>query len=78
MFNTTDAAKWYAKATETNQDAETYYRYSQMLKANGKYEEANKQMQKFASLAPNDQRAITFKANPNYIPRLLDKEKHLM
>src|SRR6187402_2811249 len=36
MFNTAEATKWYAKATETPQDAETYYRYAQMLKANGK------------------------------------------
>lgn len=75
MFNTIDAAKWYAIVVETPQDAETYYRYAQMLKANGKYEEANKQMQKFASLEPNDQRAIAFKANPNYIPRLLEDPK---
>lgn len=75
MFNTAEADKWYAKATETNQDAETYYRYAQMLKSNGKYEASNKQMQKFANLAPNDQRAITFKENPNYIPKLLDKQK---
>lgn len=75
MFNTTEAVKWYARATETPQDAETYYRYAQMLKANGKYEEANKQMQKFASAAPNDDRAKAFKANPNYIPTLLDKTK---
>ena len=75
MFNADEAAKWYAKATETNQDGETYYRYAQMLKANGKYEEANKQMQKFASLLPNDQRAKTFQENPNYIPRLLSKDK---
>ena len=33
MFNTTEAATWYAKATETNQDAETYFRYAQMLKS---------------------------------------------
>lgn len=75
MFNTAEAAKWYAKATETNQDAETYYRYAQMLKANGKYEEANKQMQKFAAAAPSDSRAKAFKENPNYVPRLLDKTK---
>lgn len=74
MFNTTEAATWYAKATETNQDAETYFRYAQMLKANGKYEEANKQMSKFASLAPNDQRAKAFKENPNYVPKLVSKE----
>jgi outer membrane protein OmpA-like peptidoglycan-associated protein/tetratricopeptide (TPR) repeat protein len=75
MFNTTEAVKWYAKATETSQDAETYYRYAQMLKANGKYEEANKQMQKFAAATPNDARAKAFKENPNYIPSLLDKVK---
>jgi outer membrane protein OmpA-like peptidoglycan-associated protein/tetratricopeptide (TPR) repeat protein len=75
MFDTTEAVKWYAKATETDQDAETYYRYAQMLKSNGKYEEANKQMQKFATAAPNDSRAKTFKENPNYVPRLLDKTK---
>ncbi len=74
-FNATEATKWYAKAIETPQDAETYYRYAQMLKAQGKYEEANKQMQSFASKAPNDQRAKDFKANPNYLPSLLDKQK---
>ncbi|MEM0543069.1 OmpA family protein [Flavobacterium sp. j3] len=75
MFNTTEAVKWYAKAVEASQDAETYYRYAQMLKGNGKYEEANKQMQKFASASPNDARAKAFKENPNYIPRLLDITK---
>lgn len=75
VFNTKEAAKWYAKATETNQDSETYYRYAQMLKAEGKYEDANKQMQKFAAAAPSDSRAVDFKQNPNYIPRLLDKTK---
>ena len=75
MFNTTEAVKWYAKAVEASQDAETYYRYAQMLKGNGKYEESNKQMQKFASASPNDARAKAFKENPNYIPRLLDITK---
>lgn len=75
MFNTVEATKWYAKATETPQDAETYYRYAQMLKGNAKYAEANKQMQKFAALAPNDQRAKTFSENPNYLPRLLGSKE---
>lgn len=75
MFNTAEAAKWYAKVTSTPQDAETHYRYAQMLKANGKYEEANRQMGLFAAKAPNDQRAKTFKENPNYLPKLLDKQK---
>jgi len=75
MFNTIEAAKWYSKAVESSQDAETYYRYAQMLKSNGKYEEANKQMLQFANKAPNDQRAKTFKENPNYIPKLFDISK---
>lgn len=75
MFNSAEAAKWYAKATEQKQQAETYYRYAQMLKANGKYEESNKQMKTFAQMAPNDLRAKAFNENPNYIPRLLDKSK---
>ena len=70
VFNTVEAEKLYAKSLETATDPEMVYNYSQMLKANGKYEEANKQMQKFASLAPNDQRAIAFKENPNYILHL--------
>ena len=71
MFNTADAIKWYAKATLTPQDAETYFRYAQMLKSSGKYEESNKQMNKFVSMAPNDFRAKTFKENPNYVPKLV-------
>ena len=76
MFNTVEAAKWYDKLIKEPQDAETYYRYSQMLKANGKYELANKQMATFASKAPNDQRAKTFLENPNYLPKLLDKQNN--
>ena len=77
MFNSTEAVKWYAQLLKekTPQEAETYYRYAQMLKANGKYEQANKQMAVFASKAPTDQRAKTFNENPNYLPKLLDKQK---
>jgi len=75
VFNTKEAAKWYAKATEQQQDAETYYRYAQMLKAEGKYAESNAQMQKFAKLAPSDQRAIEFKQDPNYLPKLKSQTK---
>jgi outer membrane protein OmpA-like peptidoglycan-associated protein/tetratricopeptide (TPR) repeat protein len=75
MFNSAEAIKWYKKATETQQDAEIYYRYAQMLKAEGKYDDANKQMRKFAAAAPSDLRAKAFNENPNYIPSLLDKTK---
>ena len=70
------AAKWYAKAVETKKvDAETYYYYAQTLKSQGKYKEANAQMDVFAYMIPNDIRAIEHKKNPNYIPSLANKSK---
>ncbi len=75
VYNSKEAVKWYAKAVESRQDAETYYRYAQMLKAEGKYEESNKQMQKFASMAPKDQRAIAFNQDPDYLPKLKSQTK---
>lgn len=70
------AAKWYAKAVETKKvDAETYYHYAQTLKSQGKYKEANAQMDVFAYMIPNDIRAIEHKKNPNYIPSLANKSK---
>lgn len=76
LFNAQEASKWYAKLIEIKQqDAETYYRYAQMLKVEGKYEDANKQMQKFASLAPQDQRAVEFKQDPDYLPKLKSQTK---
>jgi outer membrane protein OmpA-like peptidoglycan-associated protein/tetratricopeptide (TPR) repeat protein len=70
IFNATEAAKWYEKVIQGTADAETYYRYAQCLKSLGKYEEANKQMDKFANLLPNDERAKAHKANPNYLTSL--------
>ncbi|MFL9843226.1 OmpA family protein [Flavobacterium rhizosphaerae] len=75
VFNSKEAAKWYAQAVKTTQDAETYYRYAQMLKAEGRYEEANKQMQAFAKLVPKDQRAVIFNQDPNYLPKLKSQTK---
>ena len=39
VFNSVEAEKWYAQAIASEQDAETYFRYAQMLKANKKYDE---------------------------------------
>ncbi|MEZ4853122.1 OmpA family protein [Flavobacterium sp.] len=75
IFNTKEAAQWYAKVADQKNDAETYYRYAQMLKANGNYSEADKQMAKFAALKPNDQRAKDFKNNPNYLSDLKAQAK---
>ena len=70
VFNTKEAATWYAKAIETPQDAETYYRYAQMLKANGNLSESTKQMEQFAKMLPNDARAKAYKNNPNAVAQL--------
>jgi outer membrane protein OmpA-like peptidoglycan-associated protein/tetratricopeptide (TPR) repeat protein len=75
MFNVVESAKWYALAVKTEQDSETYFNYSQMLKANVQYEEAKAQMKVFATKLPTDQRAIEFNKNPNYLPKLIEKEK---
>lgn len=75
IFNTTEAEKWYAKALAGSQDAEVVYRYSQMLKANGKYDESNKWMDKFASMKPSDDRATLYRENPDYLPKILEKGK---
>ena len=75
MFNTTEAIKWYALSLTQPQESETYFKYAQMLKASGRYEESNAQMAIFASKNPKDIRAILFNENPNYIPKLLSKQK---
>lgn len=77
IFNTEEASKWYAKAVESKSklDGEVYYRYAQTLKTAGKYKEANKQMDTFASMVPNDSRAKEHKLNPDYIPSLSSKTK---
>jgi outer membrane protein OmpA-like peptidoglycan-associated protein/tetratricopeptide (TPR) repeat protein len=75
VFNTKEATKWFAKLVEEKQDAETYFKYAQMLKAEGNYPEADKQMQQFASMKPNDSRAKAFLANANYLPSINEQTK---
>jgi outer membrane protein OmpA-like peptidoglycan-associated protein/tetratricopeptide (TPR) repeat protein len=75
MFNAQEATKWYAKATQTAQDAETYYRYAQMLKASKQYEASNLQMQKFVKMQPNDLRAKAFVSNPDYANKIAQIEQ---
>lgn len=76
LFNSVESAKWYAKAIELNPelDAETYYKYAQMLKASGRYEASNKAMKKFADMMPDDSRAVEFLKDPDYIPNLRQQE----
>ncbi|MDN3491436.1 OmpA family protein [Winogradskyella bathintestinalis] len=75
IFNTEAAERWYAKALETSDKPEMVYKYSQMLKANGKYEASNQQMEKFANMRPSDNRATAYRKNPNYLPKILEQGK---
>lgn len=69
--NTAEAEKWYAKVVKNDTDAENYFWYSQILKANGKTKESKTWMEKFATANPKDSRAIAFKKNPDYLGKLL-------
>lgn len=75
IFNTIEAERWYAKALESSQNPEMIYKYSQMLKANGKYAESNNEMRRFAEMRPGDDRAVAFRENPEYLPKILEKGK---
>ncbi|MDI1306720.1 MAG: OmpA family protein [bacterium] len=75
MYNFVEAEKWYKQAVNTKQDAETYYKYAQVLKSNGKYAESDAQMKVFAVMLPNDERTKVFNENPNYLSKLEQKEK---
>lgn len=75
IFNTVEAENFYAKALEESQDPETIFRYSEMLKANGKFDASNTQMDRFASMRPADARAMAYKANPSYLPKILSQGK---
>ena len=75
VFDSENAAKWYAKATKGKANPESYYRYAQTLKVLGKYQEANKQMDIFAKMMPKDERAKEHLGNPNYIPSLVESSK---
>ena len=77
VFDTQKAETYYKMALENDPspDAEVIYRYSQMLKANGKYELSNEWMARFAAISPSDHRAIAFNENPDYIPQILERGK---
>jgi len=75
IFNTVEAEKWYATLVEDSSDPDIIFKYSQMLKANGKYKFSNKWMNKFVELRPADNRATSFLKNPNYLPKIISKGK---
>ncbi len=75
LFDSKKAERYYAKIVDKTDDPEVYYRYAQMLKANGKYEESKPWMEKFAQMRPSDHRAMAYRANPGYLVKILDKTR---
>ncbi len=77
VFDTKNAERYYYQALENNPapDSEMIYKYAQMLKANGKYAQSNEWMVRFADMRPSDHRAMAFRENPDYIPRILERGK---
>lgn len=73
--NSVEAEKWYSKALNSKQDAETFYNYAQVLKSNGKYSQSDSQMKVFAAMSPNDTRAKEFNRNLDYLTKLRKIEK---
>ncbi len=74
-LDTAEAEKWYVETLKSKQDAETYYRYAQVLKSNGKYAESDVQMKTFSAMLPNDERTKEFNENPDYLSKLKNKAK---
>ena len=65
-----DASKYFGQLInlkDSRVDSENIYRYAMALKATEKYEEANKYMNQFARLKPEDSRAILFLETPDYL-----------
>ncbi|BCY29068.1 OmpA family protein [Flavobacterium okayamense] len=62
------ASKWYSDLFALNEEVEPeyYFRYSQCLKAQEKYDEANKYLAKFNSLT-NDSRGEKYSKNKDYL-----------
>ena len=75
LLETRKAEKWFKRIVNKNPDAELIYKYSQMLKANGKYKESNIWMVKFTEMRPYDSRSVSFKKNPDYLEKIQKEGK---
>ena len=66
------AGKWYTELFKMNpnQEAEYCYRYSQCLKAEGDYSQADKMLGEFNKKSGNDQRAQLNQEHKNYLEEI--------
>lgn len=68
-----EASHWYGKLFELDTadiDPEYMYRYAQTLKSLEEYEASDKWMKEFAKVRSNDQRALAFDNNQDYLERI--------
>jgi outer membrane protein OmpA-like peptidoglycan-associated protein len=73
--NLPKAEFWYEQvAASPDAHPSNYYRYAYMLRANGKYDESAKWIEKFGETHPADSRFVEFKANKQLIDKLKNDE----
>lgn len=66
------AAKWYTElfALGSDYDKEYYYRYAQSLKTIGENKKADEYLEKFSTIAKDDNRAKFFRSEEDYLKRI--------
>ena len=66
------AAKWYTElfALGSDYDKEYYYRYAQSLKTIGENKKADEYLEKFSTIAKDDNRAKFFRNEEDYLKRI--------
>ena len=76
IYKTKEAERFFRRVVEDkeNAQADDYLQYAKTLQANGKYDDYQKAMQKFADIKPKDKRAQLFSQNPNYVYDLKEKD----
>ncbi|CAM3338300.1 OmpA family protein [Zobellia roscoffensis] len=74
--NYKEAANWYGQLFQlgvTDVDPEYMYRYAQTLKSLEKYEASDSWMNKFRKAQSNDQRALAFSDNQDYLEQIEER-----
>ena len=75
LQDTRSAERNYAIVLEQEgAEAEDYYRYAQLLKSNGKFDESKAAMETFAKTFPNDERAEAFRESPGYFEDIMGQD----
>lgn len=76
-LETEEAEKWYRllfEKFESSVEPEYFFRYSQVLKSNGKQKESDEWLLKLKSKKPNDTRVIALEDNKNYYEEIISKK----